>query len=46
MRQELLFRSYFRHIKKKIIENPIVDKVLDMIAKANIDRLDLGKNNQ
>ena len=28
--------------KKKIIENPIVDKILDMIAKANIDRLDFG----
>ena len=28
--------------KKKIIENPIADKVLDMIAKANIDRLDFG----
>ena len=30
------------HIKKKIIENPIVDNILDMIAKANIDRLDFG----
>ena len=28
--------------KKKIIENPIIDKILDMIAKANIDRLDFG----
>ena len=28
--------------KKKIIENPIVDKILDMIAKANIDMLDFG----
>ena len=28
--------------KKKIIENPIVDKILDMIANANIDRLDFG----
>ena len=28
--------------KKKIIENPIVDKILEMIAKANIDRLDFG----
>ena len=28
--------------KKKIIENPIVDKILDVIAKANIDRLDFG----
>ena len=28
--------------KKKIIENPIVDKILDMTAKANIDRLDFG----
>ena len=28
--------------KKKIIENPIVDKILDMIAKANIDRLNFG----
>ena len=27
--------------KKKIIENPIVDKILEMIAKAHIDRLDL-----
>ena len=26
----------------KIIENPIVDKILEMIAKANIDRLDFG----
>ena len=26
----------------KIIENPIVDKILGMIAKANIDRLDFG----
>ena len=34
--------------KKKIIENAIVDKILDMIAKANINRLDfeLKKNNQ
>ena len=29
--------------KKKIIENPIVDKIFDMIAKANIDRLDFGR---
>ena len=29
--------------KKKIIENP-VDKILDMIAKANIDRLDLDSS--
>ena len=28
--------------KKKIIENPIVDKILEMIAKANMDRLDFG----
>ena len=28
--------------KKKIIENPVVDKILDMTAKANIDRLDFG----
>ena len=28
--------------KKEIIENPIVDKILDMITKANIDRLDFG----
>ena len=28
--------------KKKIIESPIVDKILDMTAKANIDRLDFG----
>ena len=28
--------------KKKIIENPIVDKILDMIAKANIDRFAFG----
>ena len=28
--------------KKKIIENPIVDKILEMIAKANIERLDFG----
>ena len=28
--------------KKKIIENPIVDKILEMIAKAHIDRLDFG----
>ena len=28
--------------KKKVIENPIIDKILDMIAKANIDRLDFG----
>ena len=26
--------------KKKIIENPLVDKILEMIAKANIERLD------
>ena len=34
--------------KKKIIENPIVDKILAMIAKAKVDRLDFGlkKNNQ
>ena len=31
--------------KKKIIENPIVDKILDMIAKANIERLDFGLKN-
>ena len=31
--------------KKKIIENPIVDKFLDMITKANIDRLDFGLKN-
>ena len=28
--------------KKKIIENPIVDEILEMIAKANTDRLDSG----
>ena len=28
--------------KKKIIENPIVDKILEMIAKVNKDRLDFG----
>ena len=28
--------------KKKVIENPIIDKILDMIAKATIDRLDFG----
>ena len=28
--------------KKKIIENPIVDKILEMIAKAKVDRLDFG----
>ena len=28
--------------KKKIIENPIVDKILEIIAKAHIDRLDFG----
>ena len=28
--------------KKKIISDPIVDKILDMIAKANIDRIDFG----
>ena len=28
--------------KKKIIENPLVDKILEMIAKANIDRMDFG----
>ena len=28
--------------KKKIIENPTVDKILEMIAKANPDRLDFG----
>ena len=34
--------------KNKIIENPIVDKILEMIGNANIDRLDFGlrKNNQ
>ena len=32
----------FDTCKKKIIENPIVDKILEMIAKANIDRLDFG----
>ena len=31
--------------KKKIIENPIVDKILEMIAKANIKRLDFGLKN-
>ena len=31
--------------KKKIIENPILDKILEMIAKANIDRLDFGLKN-
>ena len=28
--------------KKKIIENPIADEILEMTAKANIDRLDFG----
>ena len=28
--------------KKKIIEKPIDDKILEMIAKVNIDRLDFG----
>ena len=28
--------------KKKIIENPIVDKILEMIARGNTDRLDFG----
>ena len=45
MRQELLFGSYFRYLKQKtqkIIENPIVDKILKMIAKADTDRLDFG----
>ena len=28
--------------KKKIIKNPIVDEILEMIAKANIERLDFG----
>ena len=28
--------------KRKIIENPIVDKILEMIAKAKVDRLDFG----
>ena len=28
--------------KKEIIEDPIVDKILEMIAKANIDKLDFG----
>ena len=34
--------------KKEIIEDPIADKILEMIAKANIKRLDFGlkKNNQ
>ena len=30
--------------KKKIIENPIVDEILEMIQKANIERLDFGLN--
>ena len=32
----------FDTYKSKIINNPIVDKILYMIAKANIDRLDFG----
>ena len=32
----------FDTYKSKIIKNPIVDKILYMIAKANIDRLDFG----
>ena len=28
--------------KKEIIEDPIMDKILEMIAKANIDKLDFG----
>ena len=44
MRQELLFRSYLGTYKKEIIESPMVDKILDMIAKANIDKLDFGLN--
>ena len=28
--------------KKKIIEDPIVDKILEMIQKADTDRLDFG----
>ena len=49
MRQELsVFNPILDTYKKKIIENPIVDKILEMIAKANIKRLDFGlqKNNQ
>ena len=30
--------------KKKVIKNSIVDKILEMIAKVNIDRLDFGLN--
>ena len=28
--------------KKQIVEDPIIDKILDMIEKADIDRLDFG----
>ena len=28
--------------KKQIVEDPIVDKILEMIARANIDKLDFG----
>ena len=42
MRQELLFRSYLGTYKKQIVEDPIIDKILDMIEKTDIDRLDFG----
>ena len=28
--------------KKQIVEDPIIDKILDIIEKADIDRLDFG----
>ena len=28
--------------KKKITENPIINKILEMISKADIDKLDFG----
>ena len=42
MRQGFYLDPILDTSKKKIIENPIVDKTLEMIAKANIDRLDFG----
>ena len=42
MQQELFFGSYLDTYIKKIIEDPIVDKILEMIQKADTDRLDFG----
>ena len=42
MWQKHLFGSYFKYLLKKLIEHPIADKILEMILKEDINRLDFG----